>query len=217
MWPTTDGGCGRASRARRTGFSIIEVLVAGSLLLFLLGACYLLMVGGMRYFQQGRAYQTVQNQSLIAMRNLLAELQDSRPNCWSYNALPVPNLIFLSAAQPMPNDGPVQHSPMGMINWQKWVCYRLQPTGELERQELAPPAAPGLPNVMPPAVIPLYASFNFAGPNLRVIARNITRFRIQADVSPDTLRIEIRATEATGTNKVTEMELISRAYLQNRF
>lgn len=218
MWPTSKvplrTRLGAALKSRRSGFTIIEVLVSGSLLLFLLGALYLLMVAGMRYFQQGRAYQTVQNQTMIAMRRLLAELQDSRPTCWSYNNLPVSHLIFLSASQPMPNDGPVQHSPLGVINWQKWVCYRLTATGELQRQELVPL---GLPNVMPPSTIPVYGSFVFAGPNLRIVARSISRFRVVQDVSPDTLRIEIQAREATGTNKFTEMELISRAYLQNRF
>ncbi len=209
MWPTS-----RRATVRRGGFSIIEVLVSGTLLLFLLGALYLLMVAGMRYFQQGRAYQTVQNQTMIAMRHLLAELQDSRPTCWDYDTVPVSHLIFLSASQPMPNDGPVQHSPLGVINWQKWVCYRLTATGELQRDEMVPV---GLPSVMPPATIPAYAGFGFAGPNLRIIARSITRFRVVQDVSPDTLRIELQAREATASNKFTEMELISRAYLQNRF
>ncbi len=229
MWPTSKTSLrtpllsgatvvqARGLKSRRSGFTIIEVLVSGSLLLFLLGALYLLMVGGMRYFQQGRAYQTVQNQTMIAMRRLLAELQDSRPGCWSFNNLPVSHLVFLSASLPMPNEGPVQHSPLGVVNWQKWVCYRLTAANELERQEFCPPAAPGLPNVMPPSTIPAYGSFIFAGPNLRIVARSISRFRVVQDVSPDTLRIEIQAREATGTNKFTEMELISRAYLQNRF
>ncbi len=204
---------------RRAGFSIIEVLVAGSLLLFLLGACYLLMVGGMRYFQQGRAYQTVQNQCTIATKKLLAELQDSRPNCWFSSGVPVEHLIFLSAELPMPNDGPLQHSPLGMINWQKWVCYRRTATGELERQELAPPVAPGLPSVVPPNTIPPYASFTFSGPNLRVIARNIVKFRVwRVPIDPpEVLHIELHAEEATGTNKFTRLETTTRAYLQNRF
>lgn len=200
------------SRARFRGTTVIEVLVACSVLMMLLGALYLLMVGGMRYFMQGRAFQTVQQQSLVGLRNVLAELQDSRRDSFQYSAAPVPHIIFLSAARPYPNAGHVQQDASGAVNWQKWVCYRVS-GAELQRDEWV---GPGLPSTTPPA-LPGYAAFNFTGPEMKVIARNITELNCSDGPTVNSVFVEVVSSEATGSDKTTEMRLRSQVHMYNRF
>lgn len=198
----------------RRGTTLIEVMVASAVLLMLMGSLYLLMTAGLRYFMQGRAYQTVQQQSLIGLRAMLAELQDSRRTDLEFSSVPVPHVRFLSPSPPYPNgNGPVQSDPSsGKILWQKWVCYRVF-NNELQRDEQI---GAGLPSVTAPAAIPGYGTFDFTGPEFKVVARNVTELNL-ADASPDSIFVELVASENTGSARRTEQRLRSQVFLYNRF
>lgn len=196
----------------RRGTTVIELLVACALLLFLMGCLYTLLVTGLHYFQQARAYQDVQQQSLVGLRSVLSELQDSRPGSWSYATAPVPHLIFLSAS--LENTvGPIQHDPASAeVQWQKWVCFRLT-GGKLERTELVI-----TPTINPPA-LPAYGSFTFAGAGSRPVAHDIQSFFVEAGDTPYSVFVEVTSRVATGSgpNKYTELKLRSQVFLYNRY
>lgn len=203
----------RVEIGMRRGTTVIEVLVGASILLMLMGSLYLLMIAGLRYFMQGRAYQTVQQQSLVGLRRVLGELQNSRRSHFQYSALPEPHMVFLSAALPFPGGGRLQADPAdGLLIWQKWVAYRVQ-GNQLQRDELV---GGGLPSKTPPAGIEPYASFDFAGPESKVVARNITGLEC-TDASSDSVLVELIASEDTASDKRTEIRLRSQVFLYNRF
>lgn len=196
----------------RRGTTVIELLVACVLLMFLMGCLYGLLVTGLHYFQQARAYQDVQQQSLVGLRSVMAELQDSRPGSWSYGTVPVPHLIFLSAS--LENTiGPIQHDPgSGDVQWQKFVCFRLF-ENKLERTELVT-----TPTTNPPA-LPAYASFTFAGAGSRTVAHDIQAFFVELGDTPYSVFVEVTSRVATGSgpNKYTELKLRSQVFLYNRY
>ncbi len=208
----------------RRGSTIIEVMVASAILLLMLGVLYLLMVGGLRYFQQARAYQNVQMESTLGLRKLLAELQDSRASTVVYRQNPTSHVVFLSACLPHPNAGPVVHAPDGHVQWQKWVCYRANGSN-LERDELPL----GAPTTTPPSPAPVYGAFDFGGADFKVMARNLKTpedlvltplnrsLRVWSGPTADCMRVQLIFSENTSSTQVTELRAQGQVHMYNRF
>jgi type II secretory pathway pseudopilin PulG len=194
------------------GFSIIETLVACAILSFLLTGLYLLLVGGMRYYQQAQSYRTAQQDALVAMRALCEDMQDSRASCvMRDNAAADPYVIFVSAQRPYPNNaGPIQHDPSGQVSWQKWVCYYLDKTapgaGELHRTEQS-----FAPTTSPPA-IPAFATFPMGGAVNKVIARGLADMDIE--IAGAVVDVSLQSRQMY-SDRATEINLRSKLYLQN--
>jgi hypothetical protein len=188
---------------------MIELMVASAILMFLLAGLYLLLTGGMRYYQQARAYRTSQHEALVGIRAVLEELGDSRASSVSIDStLPQAHRIIFPSGQTYPGDGgPIQFVG-GDIQWQKWVCIYLDTAdNELHRAELAmapttaPPAAPG------------FAAFPMAGNDNRILARGI--IELGCTRTSQVLQIVIKSRESVGSNKHTEVTLRSKVFLQN--
>ncbi|MEW6279618.1 MAG: hypothetical protein AB1758_13400, partial [Candidatus Eremiobacterota bacterium] len=94
---------------------MIETLVASAILMLLLGGVYLLLVGGMRYYQQARSYRAAQQDAQLGLQAIVEEVQDTRAGTVVLdNSPPTPHVIFLSANLPYPNGtGPIRHEPSG--------------------------------------------------------------------------------------------------------
>jgi len=196
------------------GFSLIELVVTSALLLFLTGGITLVTMNGMRYFRLGYAYQTAQQQALVAMRKLVDELQNSRRDSVSSSSSPSPepHLVFLSARPPEPTTGALVHDVDGRLLWQKWVCYYLTTDRQLVRTERPlDETPPGL--IVPPLpAAPLVAEM--AALQGRRIADGIEAVTF----NPGPLRyldLSLTGRAETGSDRSTRVILRSRVWLLN--
>ncbi|MEW6278921.1 MAG: prepilin-type N-terminal cleavage/methylation domain-containing protein [Candidatus Eremiobacterota bacterium] len=204
------------SSAHRSGFSVIEVLVASAVMLFLLGGLYLLLVGGARHFQHGRAYQTAQQEATVAIRRLELELQNTDPGSVFFdNAAPTPHIIFLSATTDL---GGFAFDPAGGILWNRWVCYYLnEATREMTRSEL---------DVAPPQIAPPYPArpalpaFQ-AAPSpqrRRVVARSLERVGdpFLTGATGEHIAIRLAGRQDTASDRFTRVELTTEVRMLNK-
>lgn len=196
------------------GFSLIELVVASALLMFLTGGITLVTMNGMRYFRLGYAYQTAQQQALVAMRKMVDELQNSRRDSVSSSSSPSvdPHVTFLSARAPEPNAGSLVHDDQGRLLWQKWVCYYLSTDRQLIRSERPlDETPPGLVVPPLPAAPPVAELAALAG---RRVADGIEA--VTFNPGPQRyLDLSITGRAETGSDRSTRVILRSRVWLLN--
>lgn len=202
MWPIS----------KKAGFSVIELVVAMGVMLLLLGCLATLVMAASRYHQQSRAFQQVLMQANLALRNLVDQLQNSRPGQWAFGALPSPHVIFLSTAPPYPAAETPRFDANGQLVWQKYSGYRLQ-SGNMLRDELVPA---GLPSPTP-GTLPGYADFSWTGVKTRLVGRNIDSFLVEPGITLETLNVVLSAREETSSTRATRMILRTQVFLKNRF
>ena len=199
-----------------SGFSLLEVVVYSSLLLFLMGGVYLMVTGGLYYFQSGRAFQGVQNQAGLALRQMGLEIANGTVLAVNLNeTTPADHIILLSADQLIPNSGdPWTYNAANELERQKWVCFFRNANNELIRTET--PAA-GAPIALPPVpVMPTLATFQgVSSPPTRVVARQISFLQFHRTVN--LVSVEIHTTESTGSaaTDVTEVILTLETRMRN--
>ena len=205
----------RRSRSSR-GFSLIEMAVYSTLLLFLMGGVYLMVSAGLYYYQTGRAFQEVQNQAALALRRMSLELANGTPLAVNLDELnPADHLILLSADHLMPNSGDFwTYNTANELERHKWVCYFRNSANQLVRTEAA---AVGAPVAIPPVPArPNLATFQaVAAPPTRVAARQISFLEYSRTL--DLVSVEIRARNSTGSaaNDFTEVVLTTEVRMKN--
>ena len=206
-----------------SGATVIETLVAASILLLVFGAVYSVLRAGVRYLQQAEAYQTSQQQAVIGMRKMLSELQNSNLATINVNPpiAPVPpvapgvdHLVFLSAESPGSITGAMAHdASTGALQWQKWVCFYRNGNNELWRAEDALSSPVTLPpSPTPPDLLTFQA---LSSPAARVLARHIDTLSFTLGATNNWIVIELSSRVATSSDKFTSVRLQSGVRLQN--
>ncbi|MCA9796481.1 MAG: hypothetical protein KC910_31955, partial [Candidatus Eremiobacteraeota bacterium] len=192
------------SSTPKRAFSLVEVAVSMGLLLGLLGSLYLLMLAGMRFFQQGEVSQTVQQQAGLGLRRLNDDLSMSNLATVTYGAGP-DHVFFLSPLKTsdQPDYRIYTYDGSGNLEWHTWIGYILNANGDLVRTEVDLGGATLVPPV--PAVPPL-ATFT-ASPINRVVARKVSSLVVAPGATAQTLRIDLTVSVATASDKRTELTL----------
>ncbi|MGE0494785.1 MAG: hypothetical protein AB7S38_36580 [Vulcanimicrobiota bacterium] len=201
----------------RRAFSLLELVVYASLLLLLLGGVTMVVVGGVRYLQTGSAYQTAQNESLIAMRKLVEDLGRSTAQ-FRRPASPLSDsdhIIFLSPEPPAGGSDWTYNNDE--LQYHFWICYywdmgqrelvraRLPVGGTpITRSTIPVPTAPPLANFRPPA-----------NNDVRVIARGITDFAINDGATAQQLAVRLSSSVATASDKQTTVTTRSLIRMPN--
>ena len=197
--------------SRKSGFTLIEILVACSLLSFLLGGVFLLVQAGLRFLRQGEVQQTVHQQAQVASRRLTDELSNSDSGNIYFAA---DEVMFLSPEQ-------LRNSPnyrlytfsTGLLEWHKWVCYYRTANRELHRAEIG----------IAPITVPPNPAFTLTRPDFEavvaplnsVVARNISRLEITSGAVPQTFQVTISARGEVNSDQFTELNLTSTVKLNN--
>ena len=199
-----------------SGFSLLEVVVYSSLLLFLMGGVYLMVTGGLYYFQSGRAFQDVQNQAGLALRQMGLEIANGTVLAVNLDEVnPADHIILLSADRPMPNaSDPWTYNAVNELERHKWVCFFRNGDNELIRTESS---AAGAPVALPPVpAMPTLSTFQtIASPPTRVIARQISFLQFQRTL--DLVSVEIHTAESPGSaaTDVTQVVLTLETRMRN--
>lgn len=201
----------------RRGFSLIELAVYASLLLVLLGGVSMVVVGGTRYLQTGTAYQTAQNESLVAMRKVMEDLGRSTAQ-FRRPASPLTDsdhIIFLS---PDPPGGSTTWTYNNdELQYHFWICYYW----DVGRQELVKARLPvgGTPitrSTIPVPTAPPLANFKPPGNNdVRVVARGVTDFAVNDGATAQQLSVRISTSVATASDKQTTVTTRSLVRMPN--
>lgn len=207
----------RSSSERARGFTLIEVLVYSSVLAFLLGGLYLLVVAGSKHFQKGRAYQTAQQEALKGMTALSRELKNAKANSVLHTPLPTPNILFLSPEEPAPaSAGSREYDSAGQLLWKKWACF-YRDTAEstlVRREESITPVALSVSDLppLPPGDVLYFQTL--AGVQSRVVARQIVNLSF-ADEAGGSILVQLSASEAVSSDASTTVNLRSLVRLMN--
>ena len=221
---------------RRRGFSLIEVIVALSLLGLLLGGILLVYTIGNRYLQQAATAAGVQQQSMVALSLLERELYNAPQISvnWQAGAFPTNYVWFLSAEGVSAPSGGYRFQN-GKLLFQKWVCYYLDttpgysPDFRLRRCEVAlnsptedlklpPPADPlfSIPN------LPAFLSISSSTVVCNCVAPSVGAFQVtQPPDSTNVYDVSLTTQDQTPVsmtsdkNKVVSLTLTSRVFPRN--
>ncbi len=120
----------------RTGFTLVEVMVAGSVALLLLGLLVRFLVPAMRYTAEGNIRVDMQQQALIALNQMTAELQRSAPSGISFRAT-APVALGIVAIDDIDGAGRPVWDNQALV-------YHFDSTSQTLVKETYPPANPDL-------------------------------------------------------------------------
>jgi len=204
--------------SRRRGFSLLEVVVSAAVLLGMLGVLYLLLVAGMRLFQQSRAYQGVQQEVLKAFARLNRDLNNSCREHLTFNGGSDPVLRFLSPERPAPQSGYEYALDSARLRWWKWLSYSLDPGGLLVRAEVPLASGPIIELLPGPGPAPALSIFRAqVAPARSVVARQIEQWSVVVPAATTgTYRLRLVAVEQTGSSINTRIALESQVTVLNR-
>jgi len=218
MDPSIAFGCKPVwARTKPRAFSLIEVVVAGSVMLGLLSILYLIAVAGLQLFMQTRAYQGVQQEILKGISRLTRDLSNSCKEHLSYDNGFNPYLRFLSPERPAPENGFEYDPQSARLRWWKWLCYFAEPQGNLVRAEVALTGGPITQLVPAPSPIPALAAFQAqTAPALLVVARQVELFQVTPNPQGSSLLIKVVTHEQTSSRAVTRFTLETQVTVLNR-
>lgn len=181
------------------GMTLIEVLMAATLSLMILGALVILLRDGMRIWRAGQEHATAQQGALLAMHRVSRDLQLSDvKSVLVHGAGASPGkvgLSFLSAEK----DSRIQHDEYGRILWQKFAVYYHDLGTRTLRYREEPVATPdttwplGEPTHDPESLT-LEGPFHPA-PEDRVVSANIVGFTPSVNPGSNPVSVEIRAAD----------------------
>lgn len=202
----------RGSRNKRA-FTLIEVAVYSSILLLLLGGVFMVVEGGMRYFRLASAHETVNQQAVIALSRVRAELANASQSSVVIDTSPQNYILFLSPfgleSSTDPADQIYEYQDNQLI-WKKWVCFYRDSSERLVRAELDTPDENN-PSTPP---IPDFAGEILPLPT-RTVAHNVEAVSFQFFPAPAVVRITVETQQDTASDRTTNLELVSSARLVN--
>ncbi|MBM3460519.1 MAG: hypothetical protein FJX76_00265 [Armatimonadetes bacterium] len=177
---------------RRRGFTLVEILVAGGLLLLLLGVVWYLLVPAWRAYMKGDRKSDVQRNSMVVGARIAQEFRNAYGSSVAVKKIPVTTpdgevrqdaVIFLSD---LDLRGDLQLTPDGDPIWQKRVVfYHDGETNQIRSKEI--PLDP--PSVDPD---PLIVETFDRSPKDRIIARHVKELKFSWDLAPS-LQIIVQA------------------------
>ena len=202
----------RTMSSGKPGFTLVEILVACTLLTFLLGGVFLLVQAGLRFLRQGEVQQTVHQQAQVASRRLTDELSNSDSGNIYFAS---DEVMFLSPERLRDNpDYRLYTFNGGLLEWHKWVCYYRTASRELHRAEIELPSQVTVPPN--PAFALTRPDFEaVSAPLNSVVARNISGLEITAGAVPQTFQVSITARGEVNSDQFTEINLTSTVKLNN--
>jgi hypothetical protein len=207
----------RHSKSYRRGFSLIELTIYSSLLLFLMGSVYFVLVTGLHYFRLGDVFKETQGQAILAMRKMRNEIANTTPAAISLvEATPEDNMVFLSPDELYPNQTDFwTYNGFQELEWKKWVCFYHDSTNqELIRAELTEPTAPAsIPQQLTP--LPLGGFTIATGEGRRVLAREVSQLEFVREIDRVHITVTISSSTGSGPNEVTEVTLPSLVRMKN--
>lgn len=173
---------------RKSGTSLVEMIVALAILSLVLLAVYILMFNGLRYYQDSEAKLELQRQSLLAIHRVSRKVSETS----RYSVETGTNALLF--AYPRDDNGYLRFTSDRSILWYRFFCYYLTTmNGQsvLVSKEFSiptPPDSPPKPSDFGLSVASVVADNSLP---VRVVARGITKF--ETKIGSDSLQIDFEA------------------------
>lgn len=106
----------------RRAFTIIELLIASTLMLLMLIAAHQALVLASRYQQKLKDSSQIQQETMTILRKLERSIRTAALDSMTVS-VDGRALLFLSAET---DEGPYDTEPDGSIRWRRYVCYHLE-------------------------------------------------------------------------------------------
>ena len=194
-------------RSSRRGFTVVETVVALSLLSILLLGLYAVLTIGYRQAREAEVFETVHREAMVGVKKLTQEIELTSRG--SFNDLSAgPSFIVFASPQQMqtvPNFEQYTYDGNGDLHWQKWVCYYLESSEQtVYRAEIAlssPLPAPPTTATQPPLsdFQALYST------DRKPVFRNCSQLRFRAGTTPASVRLTLETSDNVNSDKVTKM------------
>jgi hypothetical protein len=203
-----------SSDGKRIGaFTVVEVIVALSLLAILLTGIYGVLTLGFRNAREAEIFETVHREALVGMKKITDEVVLTTKATVNPLASGSDHLVFASPQKP--NGTPDHHlytyDGNGNLQWYKWVCfYRDAGNNTVYRAEIpidpssAPAPAPPAASSQPPLTDFINLPANERVPVFRNC--NLLQFNDGA-TAPATVRVTLETEKDVNSDKQTRMHL----------
>lgn len=221
---------------RRHGFTLPEVLVYATILLVLVGSIVAAVQGGLRYMRQGADYQEAQQQTLLGIKAITADLSKSTtarrdPDPGLFPAppppppnppLPDPTLRYFICLSPVPDPPAVDWTYSGdQLEYHAWICYYIDESTGLPgslirvRRPLPAPATSNLVGVVPPLT-----DFQspVAGDVRKVISRGVSYLYFDDGATGQQVFFMLGCStnwEDTGGDRINDRQIVTTIYGQS--
>lgn len=186
-------------------------MVYSFLLTLILGGIFTVLQGGMRYYRLANAQQEAQRQAAYALREIVKELANSHQGAVKHETAPRDYVLFLSADEALPaarGDWSYQGTS---LEFKKWVTfYHDEPNRFLCRAESPLPSATVNPGGAP--MPDFFADMLPLTPLVKM--REVRRLEFQSLLS-GTITCTVDCAIETGTNKTTEVQMVSSTRIRN--
>lgn len=189
----------------------MEAMVALAVAGLLMTGLTSLVIYALRCLRQFTAYNTVQQQTLLALQWVGEDLGSSNTASMT---LGTPDSCILGSPFDLRTHADYKkHTFTGSdLAYRTWVCYFRNGSGELRRAEqtmggLFPVGA------LPLGTRPALAAFTASGG--RVVARHLTEFRVDATTTAATVQLNFRVTLAVDSTHLTELRTATQVRVRN--
>lgn len=196
---------------RRSGFTVVEVIVALSLLAILLTGIYGVLVLGFQNAREAEIFETVHREALVGMRKITDEVAITTKSTVNPLGGGPDHLIFASPQKPLgtPDHQLYTYDGNGNLQWYKWVCfYRDSTNNTVYRAEIPLPTPPA--DAPPPSGSqpPLVDFTSLAARDRVPVFRNCTLLRFNdGATAPATIRITLETEANVNSDEQTRMHL----------
>lgn len=186
-------------RHRRSGISIVELMVSSGLVLLLLGELWMLLQTGTKFYLRVRGQTEVQRQALFALRWLSKDLSEGAPLSFRHYNPDNPSITTvrngLAFGSPKNANGQVTYNPQGRIEWHSVLGYFIDPESNnfLRTQYILPTSTPPTPATIAPQInddehhVDLLATSSL---EKRVIAQKIVD--IETEQAPGNVKVVLK-------------------------
>jgi len=194
---------------RLRGFSVVEMMVAMSLMGFLLAGIYGLMTLGMRHAREADVFETVHSQALVVLAKMRQEITLTSYASVSDLATAPEYVIFASPQRTLdtPNHQVFSYDGTGNLEWHKWVCFFRDP---VEDTVVRVEQALATPTNAPPTAPPPLTDFTAAtGNDRRIVGRNCSALTFESGTAVlGSVRITVETSKLVNSEDRTVLRLI---------
>ena len=194
-------------RSSRRGFTVVETVVALSLLSLLLLGLYAVLTIGYRQAREAEVFETVHREAMVGVKKLTQEIELTSRGSFSDLSSGPTFVIFASPQQlqSAPNFEQYSYDGNGDLRWQKWVCYYLDSADQtVYRAEMALPS----PVPAPPtaATQPPLSDFQaLSAAERKPVFRNCSQLRFRVGTTPASVRLTLETSDNVNSDKVTRI------------
>lgn len=185
-------------RHSRIGATLIELMIASTLLLLVMSSVSMLISASSRHYMVMDASLDLQKESVLAANWVTREMAESNENSVTYFA-PGTGREGVTFGSPRTHLGGMQYTNGGALVWQKRVCFYIDIIGgksalqrtewPLEIRTTYPPRVYNIGQFPGPAHTPAY----FLGVEAprRLVAKNVDRLVVDTSVAPIAVTLEL--------------------------